>query len=686
MIWRSIIFIFLTSFFLSTTQSEEANSNKRPDPEETKRVKLLKLINEEIKTITTARNLGPRLKNRLLELYTEKLAIIKERENIAFLNANPNERTRLGKAHYFQESTKLFQQTFDYGKNIIRDFPTYVDIGEVYYTMALNSRDYGDGKFTEYFLNKTLEASKKRPDLLHDAKVSLAEYYYNGKEYKEAIRYYNDVIKNLEDDWYSRHLYNMAWCYLKTSDLEKAISNVVLAYDASKNKKYLSIEDQILENAGTFYIYGSKVAEGVTFYIQRVKDPIQFLLKMAQSTTAKGRFDDSHFIIQKATAVAIAQKNKIAEAAIYLDALDIYRQFDKEDLYFKAAADIFKVNSLAPILEEQRARAVETIKSMAGIKQVKLAKDSKLHNADYKESDLKRVMDYFRILSGLDSSNKDEYQFYQAESLFSVAQYAEAIKYYISGLNFSKKVAPKDRLPLKQKILDSMLGTIEYANLPKAQTDQYLLYAYGNYVTLWPRHEQSRKIYPKLFNLNIEIKDLTEAVSVLQKYNANYPEDIATHKAMLAQVIDIYISKKDVERLTFWIKKLKSGYLSFDKKYIDKATLILGDILFASYQAMDTAGNKTGAIAGYMALFKNEEYPTEIKAKTSWNISVLYLEQLNVEESYKWLLIALAKNPPQEIEKLYDKMDAMADQYYLLQNFEKYLKIAKILYPRVCNT
>src|SRR4051812_19365451 len=64
--------------------------------------KLMTLIDSEIKTIKGNKYSGAELKHRLFELYSEKIKLIKEKENLNLLKADPKNVIAQGKDSFFK--------------------------------------------------------------------------------------------------------------------------------------------------------------------------------------------------------------------------------------------------------------------------------------------------------------------------------------------------------------------------------------------------------------------------------------------------------------------------------------------------------------------------------------------------------------------------------------------------------
>src|SRR5690606_24062817 len=144
-------------------------------------------------------------------------------------------------------------------------------MAEVYYTMALNSRDYAHDKKSLNFLRKALERSKSKPQLQHYIHTALAEYYYNDKNYKSCIYYYNMAIRNTNDEWLTKNLYNYGWCHFKENNYNTSIDPLVEAYGLSKDKKYIDMSEQVINSLITFHVFNQTPLDALKFIKENEK-------------------------------------------------------------------------------------------------------------------------------------------------------------------------------------------------------------------------------------------------------------------------------------------------------------------------------------------------------------------------------------------------------------------------------
>lgn len=707
---KFLLTLLFTGFLLTApTMAKEPRMSK-------KWYQLNKLIDQEMATIKSITRMGPRLRWRMIELNTERIKLIREKENKRFLEASPRFRKQKGKKWFFSESRKLYYKVRKDGLNIIKNWPRFRYASEIYYTLALNSRDYGGDKETEKFLLKSLKTAIPRSPIIHAAKTSLAEHYYNGKKYKKAIRYYTDVLKNKEDEWYTKHLYNVSWCYIKTKKYDQAIESAKASFFAStsKEKSYISVRNQVLDSIGFFFVLAERVEEGAKFYVDNVKRPGEFMIKMAKKTAEDRGYAKAQYVFNAALENSIDKKDLEEEIEIRLSQLDFYRNFKKFENFWETTVALDKINKVRPLGEEFQISAVEKIRSFVGYLQVRFTRNSKTNIENYDEEQKKRIIHFFDVLTRLNPEETDSYRYYQGETFFAISDFKNSFDYYQKSLEHNKiKYTPKyqkqlaetkklaeanqkQKAPaipadvlkkekeeakkkheaLRLKIFDSLLASLENGNFSKEARYNSTVYTYKNHIELYPKNERTRKIYTKLFNLYLKRKEIDNSHTTLESYMAAYKRDKKIQQGMFTQILDFYIESKNTDKIAQWIPKLKQGFLSFDTGYIEKATLILGGLLFDSFQKLDQQGQKDEAAKGYLALFSSEKYPQSIKAKSAYRASILYLDLYKTELAHKWMNTALNLFTPKERFQRKKEILAFVQTLMLSQDFTSSASVA----------
>lgn len=644
--------------------------------------KLMVLIDSEIKTIKGNRYSGPELKHRLFELYSEKIKLIKEKENLNLLKADANTVLKNGKESFFKASQEQYKTAQSYALTIISQYPKYQRIAEIYYALAINSRDYGTAEDTERFLKLAIANSTGESKTMYNAKTALAEYYYNNKRYHEAVAFYNDVLKNPEDEWYGKHLYNAGWCHLKERNFKKALELVKLSFETTKNKKYVSMKEQIFTAIGIFFVQADATYEGIEFFEANSNPASANLLNLALSSMNKNNFSMTDDVLKAALKDARKRKDANSEMKVRLTQLDIYRESKKDDQYFETANSILELHKKNKLDKDDLFQAQNKIKEVAGFMQINLVKDKTRDPVVYSKDDYKKIMRYFDILSSLDRPNKKLYRYYQGETALSAQDYNTALKYYVRSIMNAK--ITKDKSETTRKALDAMLATIELAKLPKAKEDEYTIFAFKNFVIFYPQSDKSQAIYQKLFNKYYELARIKKAVNILMVYKYFYKEDEKIHREMLTQILDNYIKEKNTDKLAFWIGKIEKGYLNFSQDYIQNSIAVLGGLLFNKYQALEKKGQIKEAMKGYESIYDSKQYPRRTKAEAAYAIAALSLEQNKAKDSYKWLKKSLELYDDKDLIKVTGSLYVLAKGYRLLQNFETSNEIALLTARRFC--
>lgn len=677
-----LIACFLTAS-LSILAADEKTPNAINGFDQERWKKLMVLIDSEIKTIKGNRYSGAELKHRLFELYSEKIKLIKEKENLNLLKSDITVVQKNGKESFFKSSQEQYKTAQSYAITIINQHPKYERIAEIYYAMAINSRDYGTASDTERFLKLAITHSKPDSKTLYGSRTALAEYYYNNKRYDEAIDYYAHVLKNTNDEWYGKHLYNASWCHLKQRNFKKALELIKNSFETSKEKKYVSMREQVLNAIGIFFVQADATYDGIAFFENQTNPSSTYLIMLAQSSMNKNNFSMTDDVLKAALKDTKKRKQANDEIKVRLAQLDIYRESKKDELFFDTAnniLDLYKKNSLN---KDDVFIAQNKIKEVAGFMQINLVKDKNKDVVEYNKEDYKKIMRYFDILATLDKDNKKLYRYYQGETALSAQDYQTALKYYVRAIKNAKIKKEKD--DITRKSFDAMLTTIELAKLSKAKEDEYAIFTFKNFLSFYPTSDKSQAIYQKLFNKYFEKKDVKKAINALIVYSYHYKSDENIHREMLTQVLDLYIKEKNTDKLALWINKIEKGYLNFSNEYIQNSIAVLGSLLFDKYQEMEKKGKIKEAMNGYESIYDSKKYPKRTKAEAAYAISALNLEQNKSKASAKWLTKSIELYDDKDLIKITPSLFTLANGHRLLQNFETSTEIAKNISKRFCS-
>ncbi len=648
---------------------------------------LMKLVSTETEMLEKARKQGDEVHYRLLELYSERLKLVMEKENRAFLESK-DPKKHSNKDSYFQESLRRYQETRAFGEKLLAQYPDSRRRGAMYYTLALNSRDYGRDNRTEKYLLDALKLIQEGSDLRHHAETSLADFYYNEKRYAEAIRLYEKISKNEEDDWKPKHLLNLGWCYMKTNRFDDAIGSLKEAYRLSKTTKYVDISEQTLTHLAPFFVFAGRIDDGREFYVKNEKDPLPYLLSLARRAADKGHGKETETILRESQDLIRSRGLEKHQEELVLYELDFFRTYKRYDDHLKAAQkllDLHKLDRSRPELKlvSNKDDGVEKVRSVAGYLQLQTAKDVTKGGSEFAARDLGRTVAYFNILRELDAEKKDEYAYFIGETYYAVNKYPDAARAYRLGLDDSRGMK-KPEEKLQRKILNSLLALTGEEVLEKRAQQELLAYTYENHVDIFPKDDMSHKIYPKLFQLHRGEKRDTQAVSALERYHKSYPQDLGVQQDLMKALVDDFIKAREVLKITHWIGEFKKGFLKFDAKTIEQTEVILGQILFVTAQDQVAKGQKREALKTFEDVYKTTIYPTKVRASASVQAADLLLDMGRPTDAIPWVEKSLAILEKKELDEQTRPLTSMLERMAYMREFRGAVRMADQLLEKTC--
>jgi len=666
--------LFIILIFLISLSSFAA-------PKTVKKIKkwliLMNLINQEVKTINKVKKKSISLRYRLIELQSEKIKLWKKKENDKFMSLNiRGQKTTRRKA--FTKTLQFYNQTKKLGLKTLKQTKDLNYKAAIYYSLALNSRDYAYDKKEYKYLQSALFYAPKGSEVRYLARTSLAEYYYNNKNYKRAVNLYKVIIRNENDEWLTKNLFNYGWCLLKTHKFDKAINTLENAYALSKKDFYIDFRDQIMTGLVNFYVLGKQINRGKEFILSQVDDKFEALFKYTKKVSSKGYKDESLELIALTESYNIGPLKQERLVDLRLFQYDFYKQFNEKDKMFEIAQNIAALD-LKP---EQNEAATMMISEEVGIQQQLIKSEFSKQDLTYSPSTLKRILGYFNILQTIDKKEKAKYLFYSAETLYSVHEFKKALISYKTAIEAD--LLKKSKIELRLKSVDAIFSCIDFAKFQKAQEETELEYAYNKYLSLWPTGGKAQQIYPKLFTLYLFQKDFIKTQKTLNSYANSYSKDLKIQKDLFNQQMDMLINKNKTELISGKIALMYTGYLKFKKSDIKKSEVILANLLFNQYQVLNKENKKDEAITGYQSIYFKEHYPKSVRADAAFNIGIIQIDQYKSKQSIKWFKRAfkfftrIQKNERREV------LEKVSLRSSLLQDFLNAANIQKVVLEVYC--
>lgn len=671
-----VLLIFFSSFAFNSFAKEKG---KTLSQEEKRWNKINRLIEEEITTIHRAKKMSDKIMYRLFELKSEKLKLIKEKENKSFMADKMKHGSKVKRQDSFRKTLSLYKMTNDYGQSILKKYPNTKFKAAIFYTLALNSRDFSYDNKELGFLRKAIEHSGGQEQVNYLARTSLAEYYYNNKNWKSAIAQYNTVIKNKDDEWYTKNLLNYGWCLLKDHHFDQAINSLEKSYKLSSDEFYVDVRDQAMTGLISFYVLGKQITRGIQFIDKFSNNKNESHLKLAQKAAGKGYYEESQKIIDLLENRIDSQKETELYADFRLFQFDFYKQFHKSEKLLTIA----KLFQKTKFNDYQREDAIRKVSDVVGTKQVILKKDFSKHNQEYDKNVLDEIVSYFKILSNIDSKEQAQYEYFTAETYFSIQLYKEALQEYKNSLISYDKTNSKE--DLRAKNMDAIFACIDNIQFNKKDKQQELVFAFNKYLNYWPKDEKAQKIYPRLFGIYQERKDFVNMQASLDRYVENFKSDLKNHQDLYRVQLDLLIKDKDTQLLALKINQMQKGYLNFTKVEVKKSETILANILFEQYKQMNENGEPKKALAGYQKVHFTDYYPKSIKGEAAFNMGMIYTDLEDNNNAFKWYKKSFQFMTRKEIAKKRLFLEKMALRTALLHNFLNAAKLEKFIVGIFCS-
>jgi hypothetical protein len=637
------------------------------------------LIDEEIAVINRVRKKNQKLMYRLFELKSEKIKLYKEKENRTFLAKKRKHGKKVKRKDIFKKTLKLFKEANAFGHNLLKRYPRSRYKAAIYYTLALNTRDFSYNKNELTYLRKAIKYSKYDKNIRYLATTSLAEYYYNKKNYKSAIYNYEKIIDNKEDEWLTKNLYNYGWCLLKTKKFNGSINRLEESFRLSADEFYVDVRDQVMTSLVSFYVYGKEIQRGIEFIQKHAQNKQESLLKLARKSSGKGFFKETEQII----AMLESSIDKVKKPELYSDLrlfqFDIYKQYHKPK-------KLLKIANMFPILqftEYQKEDAIHKISDVVGAKQVILKKDYSKHDKEYDKKILTQIINYFNILSIIHVEEKPQYEYFKAETYYSVGQFRNALdSYKVSLVDFDKKPSKED---LRLKNVDAIFSCIELIDLKKSRKSKELDFAYNKYLSYWPKTKKANSIYPRLFSLYLNKKDYVLSQKVIDRYITSFPSKLKKQQELYRLQLDIFIKNQNTKLLSDKINLIRTGYLKFPKDEIKKSETILANILFNSFKKINIAGDSKGALKGYQTIHFTGHYPASIKAEAAFNMAMIYTDLQDNNNAIKWYKKSFKFYTIKEKKEKRIFLEKMALRTELLHNFRSSAHLNSFILSSFCS-
>lgn len=649
-----------------------------------RRKEILNVINLELKELTRlnkqSRFRNPRVILRIAELYLEKARHIKEAENLKYLKLTSKQRRKVSKVQYFKASKhnmKLAQKNCIY---ILNKFKSFRKRSDVYYILAYNSKEFNDPKSAKKYFKLAVKFSANNSKISNKARLALADIYYNEREYPSAIRLYEKAlkIKKYRNTWYTKDLFNLSWSYFRVGKKAKAISKMKEVHKLSKDNYYVDMSTNVERDLSYFYTDAGKTGQAVKFFKKQGKNIGKHMIKVAKHLKNQGKYTTAAVSFVEALKYTKIESDIIE---IHTELLSIYEKFVNIKKHLNSSHVLygyFVKNSL-------NASQIDILKyhvqKMSAVLQKRVAGKHFKKRKKLRKKRAKQSVEYFNMLSVIDSKTSHFSTFHAAETYFIVGSFNKAVPLYDKAYGLSKKRGDKrtERLSFV-----GMMSALGQKGITKSTNDKYLVKTYIQYLKINPSSKKSDIIYQRLFSNYYELKNIPKAEKVLLSYRRHFRGNHKTQEAMLAKIMDYYKTKGDLKSILKWTARIKRGEFVVGTKYTKTLKLLLLSMQFQDVEKAKTKGDQLTALKYMVQIYRDEGSTAEAKKISAYNIMLLFHKLKNIKLTYEWALKSLEASNPRDVKRFQESYIIITTEFLNRRHFEEAFNINYLTLKKVC--
>ena len=611
---------------------------------------LLKIINNELSEVSRLnKQIGASddsLLLRMAELYLERGRVKKEQENEKFLSISPEKRRNINKKSFFTQSKEDMNKANQLGIFILKKFKNTKHKGDVFYIFAFYAQEYkGTKKAKEYFI-LAKKNSIKGSSSFKKSSLALADIYYNEKKFSDAINNYEVAIDDKDSKWWTRDAYNLAWCYFREGMETKGITLMKTVNSLSSKGFYLDLGQESERDLIYFYVENDNPNEAERF-INRNGGNTKQLIRLAKNLIDQGKGSKSVDFLKRAVKNA---NNDADRAEVYNMLLDLYEKFGEFNEHIEISEkqyDLIEKNVLDEILLKNLKYHLKKMSS--GIQEkIKSGRYKDRKKFELELADVHRR--YVDLLARVFPKKSSSYVFFQAEIDYAVNNFERAAGGYL------EVIKSKNRRIKKLQVLKNLLACLSKINSKGDFYQKNAMGVYETYLSLEKKLEFKKPIYPLLFTIYIDRKNLNGAEKILTGYAKSFRGDMKTIESMLATILNQSEIKTNKEKFLQYVKRINSKEFIISKKLASSIKNNALGLQFKGVQKESSDGQKANALRGYNLIYEDELSSQEARKNAAYNISVLYFDLKYPKKTAEWLIKALALMTKNDVEKLYDTL------------------------------
>jgi cellulose synthase operon protein C len=530
---------------------------------------------------------------------------------------------------------------------LANDYPKYSRLDEVLFLAGFHSGEINYPNYYTYYekLIRTFPQSR----YIIDAKMSLAEYYFDTRRLKEAVEIYKSVLGYGPTKVYNYALYKLGWCYYNEGDIEKAIQllKTVIQRSAKIEAKYaIELRDEALKNLVLFYSDLGKIDEALAYFESIGK---RDLSRKVLENLATVYYDQAKFKSSNVTYKRLIDFDPMAsEVPFYYSRIIAGYQKNQEEAIarkemeayvtrFELGTEWYKKNK-----KEQRDESWDRAEKYLKYLAQSTHEEAQKRREQDKNDKVKYIeaTRFYKLYLEKFPAHKNAYdmRFYLAEIYYQLEDYSSASKYYVECINDKSNNAHLREAAVSNTQALTFLEEKEYKEIMKgknlSQQDTYpkipfgiwapkLIEACNQFITLFPNDEKVPDIIYQKAKLYYNYNNFDDAMLPLVELTSKYQKAQVTNFAR-KMILDIYGIRKDWDNIILWADNfLKDPYFATP----ENKTYLLGLIQDATFKkAFDLSKKNENEKAAQIFVSLQEKYPdSKLADKALYNAILNYL-------------------------------------------------------------
>ncbi len=578
---------------------------------------------------------------RLAKAYSEKAALLERREQEKY---DKKLKTYFagsgGKKPLLNHSqSKVYnKKAVNLYKYYMENHPKALDLDQALFFLGYNSVG----------LNRTDEAakyyrmlSKKFPnsDYIHEANLSLGDYYFDKDRKSLAKKYYSLVASDIRNSLGALALYKLSWVERKMGNDQTALKNLLKVIRLSKNirlrnQRNIALAREAKKDLPMFYVEAGDPKNAVVYFtnIMGKDEASKAIEKLAYYYVDKGDRAEAQYLFNKLIKIN-PQNDKSFDYQYSL--VNMQASTGRVDLYEK---ELYRwIKRFGPKSKWAKVSS-DKQKVQDSLKKAEISLRShvlKIHNQSRRSKNrnqMLRVEQGYQLYlaSFVDTLHNPEMQFYYGELLYELKAYKDAYQAYqkvrpskyTQKANLNSVLSLEKTIPQDEEVRAKVGKSTE--KYPLSKNEDLFIQASKAYLKDIKNKEQRVDIKYRIASIYYSHNYFSKSEVIFKEIIRDYPSSKYSRYAS-DLIIDSYKLRKDYDGLA----KAGSEIIKIGNKtggvQTSKVKAVLEKSAFKKIESLVTTAKSIEIAEAFVAFTKT--YPNSVFQDQAFYNSGIYYEK-----------------------------------------------------------